>query len=294
MSGWSTTLRGRRLVVVISILCWIGIASVRSQDFSAVGLRLESTSETVEGIEYVVSDEAGNRFSVVSAEEITDRQIGDVARYRTRFLAFRGLTIASFTVVFFENETEITIVPAVIEYRGENLARHIPSGISFFDVGRIEYGFRLRVGNRFPRISGRLTTEEALYDAILAAVAAPEPEEDTARASASEAQGMPDPLVSAEEFAELRARVVALEETVVSLQRDLSRLRRAILVLNNTGIFGNINPVPEEGIRRVVELKEDNPDLLQEEAADMLKREGITMSTHEIFLVFSLYFNEFR
>jgi hypothetical protein len=67
-----------------------------------------------------------------------------------------------------------------------------------------------------------------------------------------------------------------------------------VLVLHNMGIFGNIDPVHRQGIERIIELKAENPDLPQEEAAAILHQENIPMTKHEIFLVYCVYFNEFK
>jgi hypothetical protein len=64
--------------------------------------------------------------------------------------------------------------------------------------------------------------------------------------------------------------------------------------LNNRGFFGSIRLPSEEGIAKLVALKEQEPSLSIKEAAERLKSLGIEMTNKEIFLVFSVYFNEFN
>ena len=89
-------------------------------------------------------------------------------------------------------------------------------------------------------------------------------------------------------------RLDEVEKQDDELESAITRLRVAVLVLHNTGIFGNINPVQRQGIERIIALKKENPDMMQEEAAAILRREKTPMSIRRIFLVFDVYFNEFK
>lgn len=93
---------------------------------------------------------------------------------------------------------------------------------------------------------------------------------------------------------ELKTRVDSLEKENEDLRRGFELLRTAVMVLHNTGIFGNINLIQRDGIKRIIELKEDDPSLSQEDVAQTLRREGISMSAHEVYLVFSVYYNDFK
>jgi len=80
----------------------------------------------------------------------------------------------------------------------------------------------------------------------------------------------------------------------LTVSQDLEKLRRAVLTFHNMGLFGTIRTINREGILRILDLKEEKPDMAQEEAAEILKREGFTISTYEIFLIYGAYFNEFK
>jgi hypothetical protein len=86
----------------------------------------------------------------------------------------------------------------------------------------------------------------------------------------------------------------SLVQKVSDLSTEFQLLRYALLVLNNRGFFGTIRLPSETGINRLVELKKQQPKLTMDEAREKLKAEGIEMTSKEVFLVFSVYFNEFK
>jgi hypothetical protein len=107
------------------------------------------------------------------------------------------------------------------------------------------------------------------------------------------------------EIKEIKDGVEALTKTTETQQKSMEArfeilesefilLRYALMVLNNRGFFGSINLPAQDGIVKLVEMKKRNPALTMKEAEVRLKAEGIQMSSKEVFLVFSIYFNEFQ
>ncbi|MDX9819718.1 MAG: hypothetical protein RBT16_12445, partial [Desulfococcus multivorans] len=93
---------------------------------------------------------------------------------------------------------------------------------------------------------------------------------------------------------EVGQKVDSLAAESAGRGREFLLLRYALLVLNNRGFFGSIRLPSEKGIERLVRMKKEEPGLSMEEAGARLKAEGIEMSGKEVFLVFSVYFNEFK
>ncbi len=85
----------------------------------------------------------------------------------------------------------------------------------------------------------------------------------------------------------------ALEQDILLLKGELDDLRKAILTIHNTGIFGNIRHVDRKAIERAVSLKDKDEDITQSEMYTMLNREGYAVSEHAVFLIYALYFNEY-
>lgn len=98
----------------------------------------------------------------------------------------------------------------------------------------------------------------------------------------------------ARQNAALQAEIEKMKAQNLTVSQDLEKLRRAVLTFHNMGLFGTIRTINREGILRILDLKEEKPYMTQEEAAEILKREGFTISTYEIFLIYGAYFNEFK
>jgi hypothetical protein len=61
---------------------------------------------------------------------------------------------------------------------------------------------------------------------------------------------------------------------------------------NTEWLFWKV-PIPRDGLKRVVELKRQNPALTKSEVEAQLKQEGIKISGGAIGIIFEYYFNEF-
>jgi hypothetical protein len=307
--------RGLRLPTsaIIALLTLVSAAAA-ADGFEQIGLTVTSVETRGTETEYTIGDDEGLVLSVVTSGEITNTQIQEISKLREKFYSWRHLSMESMSVVFYPNETEIVIMPSSFHYGDVELAEYLPSGLVFFDNTRMEYGFRVRADKRYPRLSGVFTTEEGLAEAILDAIEVSAKSEKTDQATVQSQQsaalphGAPAATPSQTESNSLREdlqrlrvqsaklgeRLDAVEKRNEELEDAVARLRNAVLVLHNMGIFGNIDPVHRQGIERIIELKAENPDLPQEEAAAILHQENIPMTKHEIFLVYCVYFNEFK
>ncbi len=86
----------------------------------------------------------------------------------------------------------------------------------------------------------------------------------------------------------------ALKDSHAALLSDFQLLRHAVLVLHNRGFLGSVEIMKKKGIDRILVLKKENPDLRQKDVTALLAKDNISMSMNEIFLIFSVYFNEFE
>ena len=85
-----------------------------------------------------------------------------------------------------------------------------------------------------------------------------------------------------------------LQEEQSSLYNDLFSLKKAIITLHNVGVFGNIRSIDPTIIDRILILKSNNPDITQQEMKRILMRDKFEPTEHELFLIFSLFFNEYQ
>jgi len=284
-------------------------AMADSPDFSSKGFDLLSRKQQNQQLLYKLSDESGLAFTIVSEREITRPQLEQIVYFHDIFTSWSYLEISSMTYVFYEKELEINIRPERFGYKNVDFTRYISAGLGFFHDAVTTYNFRLNIDDMYPRIAGRLTTEEELCEAILAVIqdpgkaVAPLAEElSRLRATKEDVSGVSDRLAILEKrieelevkHGELQSRLQALKGENALLHDHIDKIQKAILVLHNLGLFGNIHVVDRKAIALILELKAEDPDLQQEEVARILRKEGYPLSAQEIFLVFSVYFNEFK
>ncbi len=299
------------LILVISILSISLLGADNSDAFNFDAYNLKVVAERVDNGQFIfeLEDKDNNLFTVITKDSITESQMKKIIELKDTFHSWKYLTIAQMTFVIFENEIEINMNPKTFEYKDVDFTKYISAGIGFFHGNVTEYRFRLTINNNYPRISGTLTTELEFCEAILAAVQGQSSDITLPSNGETDEYGSNNSsTVVSSDYKRIMEEINSLKETIftietelemlkqenVVLRDDLEKLRRAILVLHNLGIFGNINIVKMKAIERIVSLKEENPDIMQEEAAEILRMENYDINMHEIFLVFSVYFNEFK
>ena len=95
---------------------------------------------------------------------------------------------------------------------------------------------------------------------------------------------------------QLQQNHLALQETVQNNREDLTaelaQLKQAVFMTANQGLFSTIVKTNWESVQRLIELKQQNPGLTQDEIKDKLKEEGYKVSGREITMAFMIYFNE--
>jgi len=250
---------------------------------------------------YALQDAGGFPFTVVLAGEPTRRQQESLKALIGIFRSLQRVPIASLRIAFAGEAAEIILVPRPFSHQGQELASFMPSGMQFYYDGYLEYDFRMKADNLFFRVRGQFFAEDQFLDRLAGAARNPaafihanDPEfvyrrllelekkmDDTAAWGRAALDGL-----------ERKNDGLAAESS--DLEREFLLLRYALLVLHNRGFFGSIRLPSGKGIERLVEMKKGEPSLSRETAAARLRAEGIEMSSKEVFLVFSVYFNEFQ
>ncbi len=78
-----------------------------------------------------------------------------------------------------------------------------------------------------------------------------------------------------------------------TVTEDLAELRNTVRMFNNMDIFSSIQPVDEAAVDLAIHMKYENRDLGQKETIDLLAAESREISTYEMFLIFSVFFNQY-
>ena len=309
-------------------------AVLSAQSYTSLGLELRSQSKEGPYTVYQFRAPGNMDLSVsFKGAELRqadwERLQGILSLYR----GFRILLPSSVRVIFADERAEILVIPRSFRYKDRDLSTYMPSGIQFFYTDFLEFDFRIVVENLFLRIKGQFFKEEEFAEKILAAVLNPyayiqsqDPEyiikrfqdiedrldrllmegEKISTSVGQEIREVRNSLstlkqeveTSFQKSSQIQQSLIDTQQSLTQKMSDLATefqlLRYALLVLNNRGFFGTIRLPSEAGINRLVELKKQQPKLTMDEAREKLKAEGIEMTSKEVFLVFSVYFNEFK
>jgi hypothetical protein len=291
--------------VAIFILTACLLTAAWAQDFEARGFRVVSSASEGQYTVYRISDGRGYDVSVALTPPTTDKQRAVLDGATETLFSLKNMRIASVRFSITGNRADIVVVPSVFRYKDRDLAVYLPSGFQMAYTDFLEYDFRMVVDNLFIRVNGQYFSEEQFSERLYsisqnpgAYVQSQDPEYVLKKFReldriVEDLKGGTDRLRNENKSA-LDALAKSHEEFKAALTKDFELLRYALQVLNNKGWFGSINLPPKEGVARLLALKKASPGLSMKEAEDKLKAEGVTMSSNEVFLVFGVYFNEFK
>lgn len=228
---------------------------------------------------------------------------------------FGHISLESATVLQQSERLEMVLQTESVLWQNRDYQSYLPSGLFFYSEGRLEYSFRMLVNDYLLRLQGGFFSEESLLDKLQSAASDPEkfvrsqnPEyfarvlgeidaevQTTQKQIASlmaENQEIQEKLEATEEALELAKNDLETRTRLLADQQE--KVLTAVHVLNNRGFFNSLKEYNKPAVTRILDLKEGNPELSQEEVSQKLKEEGIQASGKEIFLVFALFFNEFE
>jgi hypothetical protein len=306
-----------KLAWTFFIYILLSVTSAYAVDWSAYGLGQVAETKQDKQTIYRLLDKDGREFSIVSLLEPTPAQLRGVTEFLKTSKLWTRIRIASINYVIYPSEIEINVRVSGLVYKNVDLEPYVTAGIGLYFSESLRYAFRLSVNHTYPRVVGSYSTEEELCKAMLAALtlaqgeAAAKPPQEVpppvfpaallmpaapAAVASAASVAAPDPATekALQQLSAIAGDLAALKAENERLKAELDILRKAVLTLSNLGIFGDVRTVDSAGIQKILALKKEKPELLQDEVADILRKENYKLTSYEIFLVFSVYFNEFR
>ncbi|MFO8063791.1 MAG: hypothetical protein ACQETQ_08165 [Spirochaetota bacterium] len=259
-----------------------------------------------------VEDTDGNEFEIRSdQEELSEGQINTLDVVRRVVYDLDTLEVESMRVLFEAGRVDILVVPSEFEYQGQDLLPYIPSGLQFSFDAVLNYDFRLLVDEYFMRFRGQYVDEEQFVGRLADAVNDPvgflesrRPEliaqrvdeleewaEDSEQRRAELREELDDAQV---ELEQTREELAETEDRLTQTRAELEEVRSGVLAFNNRTFFGRVRPLEPQTVDRIVELREEHPDIEQSEIRDRLSEEGLEASGNEVSIVLAVYFNEFE
>lgn len=253
-------------------------------DWSAKDVKELNKSLSDNEIIVNLTDSSGRRFTVKYYEQISERDVGIILELNSKFYSWKNMTPAKINYFISNKTIEIVVVPARFKYKEENILKYLPAGMLFVYTDSLSYNYRITRDNIFVRVKGRFKDESELCDKTLEAIN--------------------DPLAYLKkrdpEF--FLTKLTALEDSYLKLQKEHKKLvikheklLYAVMTLHNTGFLGfGVNPIDKKAVKRILELKKENPSFGSEDIEKKMEKEGFKISDDEIILVLSVYYNEFK
>jgi hypothetical protein len=253
--------------ILITLLFILISSSVFAIDWQTKGITHEKQLDNDELICF--KDGSGHIFFVEDGLNIPEEQADLVLKQKEIFFALQNVKIKTINFSFENGMLYILVIPSEMKCGNVDAVAYLPSGMLFsLTDGNLLYNFRIKKDTYFIRINGAYISEQILCDKVAEAINTPQTYVQ---------RRDPDYLLAGFD----------------KLNKENELLKKAIIALNNRGLFSNYGPVDDKVIAKVVSLKTQNSKLTVKDIEDALKKENIQATTLAIELILNVYFNEF-
>lgn len=259
------------IIVVAGILL---LSCVRSEAYDWKKLDAEQIDKSKDGSKTVITlkDKKEQIFKLVYQDEkMLDKAAPKIIKYKNELYGWREISFIELNFLVFDDFLEVIVMPEKIMHNDNNLATAVPSGITMVskpDQDLMRYDFRIIKDNYFLRIDGDYLSEGELMAKLCYAYDYPSlflQRSETNVGGAGSPNGVND-----------------------------EKTRQALIYLLNEDWNGRPKSVPSETIKKVVNLRQNNPWMSKTELWEELKREKIKVTKREFELILIIYFNEFE
>jgi len=282
--------RGIKKTTALLVVLLVASASLWAVEFADYGLTVLG-ERTEDGLRLsTLRDERGREFVFGADATVGEAEIAVVEQVVDLVFGFNSMEIEELRIVVGERRVSVQVRPRNFVHDGIDLGALTPAGVQFYFVDFLEYDFRMLVRGLFLRLRGQFVNEDLLLERLVGAARNPEqflqsqnPEFMLSRIHELE-----------QELAETRQELRDSTRESERIRQELELTRNAVLVFENRSFFGSLRIPDAAAVRRVIELKQEFPGLDQDDMRARLEAEGLSVSKKEVFLIYSLYFNEFE
>jgi hypothetical protein len=240
-------------------------------DWKTLNAEMISQSENESQTIVVLKDRQSRTFKVIYPDEAMLAKLSNkILKYKNDFYNWKNIRFNDITFMVFADFLNIIVVPQEVNYNKQNLAVAIPAGITMaYDPEKdaLRYDFRIMKDEQFIRIVGNYLREEELVNRIGKAYDNPAGNLQPAN---------PDPLQP------------------INMGDTSEKMIQALIYLNYEDWNGRHKTIPIETIRRVVELKQNNPGATKTQLWQMVKKAKIQITKRQMELVLIFCFNQFE
>lgn len=274
---------GLRKTIAILVVLFSVCASLGAVEFADYGLTVLG-ERTEDGLRLTtLRDEDGREFTFGADVAVGEDEIAIVEQILDLVFGFDSMEIEELRIVLGERRVSVQVRPRNFVHEGVDLGSLTPAGVQFYFVDYLEYDFRMLVSGLFLRLRGQFVNEELLLERLVRAARNPE-----------QFLQSQNPEFVLSRIHELEVELSEAQQELRELSTELELARNAVLVFENRSFFGSLRIPDSAAVRRLIELKHEVPSLSQDDMRERLEAEGHSVSSKEVFLIYSLYFNEFE
>jgi hypothetical protein len=244
-------------------------APVFAYDWQAKQITHE-TSLDKEDKTIALKDSAGNLFFVENGTDVTEEEASAILTLKETFFSWQSIKIKEIRFVSESGAVNVLIMPESVLWNSVDITSNLTAGMAFsLENQSLVYNFRIKKDNYFLRINGAYISEKVLCDKMLEAVQTPQT------------------------FVQRRDPDYLLSH-IDRMDAEMDMIRKAVIAMNNKGIFSNDGPVDDAVIKKVVQMKRADSKATKKQIKDILTKEKINVTDKALELIFNVYFYEFE
>jgi len=223
----------------------------------------------------ILQDKKGFVFSVEDEDTISEEQVKSLLEIKDYVSRWSRVAVESLVFVPVDTGWDVLLFPRAVMYKGNNLASYLPAGMRFLWRGSLVYDFRMLVATNLLRIRGSYENEEELLSHMNRAVQ------------------YPLLYMRSDDMDIVLQKLETVEERSILLQAENEALKKLWLAYLNRNFFGQLRPIKNELIERVVKLKEEYPYWGRRDIYEKVRQEGLKVSQKEVDLILLVYFSQY-
>lgn len=223
--------------------------------------------------------------------------------FANEIFSWKTLTVKSVKLIFKKEGIEINVIPDSLTFNETELSPYLPAGITFIHAAYTKYDFRVVKDNYFIRIRGQYYGPDLLLKAVDEAVADPvkyiaanDPEFmikqiSEIKVNDSNQDGKIDRLEK--DLETLSAEYKNLSSAHKKLLSDFETLRYAYIAVTRKGIYGKKEPIPQNDIDSILEIKTRRSSATVDEVYEEARDKGMKISKGKVALILNTYFSSY-
>ncbi len=280
----------KRIGFILILIIFIS-SPIFAYDWSKHNIKVENTESKETETILTLKAEDNTVFSVRFKDDVDEVAANSILKLNADFRKWKYMEVKSLEFVVQKNLIQTIIIPQKYNYMETDILPHIPAGMMFDYTDSLAYNFRINADNNFIRIEGAFINENILAEKIVKAIK--------------------DPILylTTDNPKFLLRKITDNQKTLEDLKNDYlkllsehkdlmdrhEKLKNAVMTLHNTGVFGiGVNEINKSLIQKIISLKKENPKLTKDEIVKALEKEKIEFKNYEVFLILSVYYNEFK